>query len=107
MAVATCLMARNEDFIPPIAAQILIYPSLDYNPPSESSQIYETGYFLNKQTMNWFWKQYLSSKEDRKNIYAVPLASPDYLMLPPAFILVAEWVMIFIIYIQIDWVRIF
>lgn len=90
LATTTALMARDRGR-PPIAFQLLWVPVLDarFDTPSYSQNA--DGYGLNRATMQWFWKHYLTNGQDGANPYASPLRAPDLSKLPPAMILTAEY----------------
>jgi len=57
LATAVCLLAAQRSG-PQIAAQVLIYPATGHDFNSSSFQEFATGYYLTKETSQWFWKQY-------------------------------------------------
>jgi acetyl esterase len=91
LATAVCLLAGQRGG-PEIAAQVLIYPATgsDFNTPS--FQEFATGYFLTKETTQWFWKQYTGGQTIEHEPTACPLqATVDQLKdLPPALIITGE-----------------
>ncbi|SDI82199.1 alpha/beta hydrolase [Mucilaginibacter sp. P25] len=91
MAAVVALMAKDKNG-PKIKLQMLYWPVTDANFETESYNKYATGRFLSKSMMQWFWDNYTSDPEKRKEIYASPLqATVDQLKgLPPAIVLTAE-----------------
>ena len=89
LAAAVAIKARDQgDFN--LAFQLLIYPCNDNEMKYDSAYNNAVGYVLSTQSMEWFWKQYLSRKADAKNPYAVPAAAKDFRGLAPAIITTAE-----------------
>ncbi len=91
MAAAIALMAKDKKG-PHIKLQVLLWPVTDANFETASYSEFAEGRFLTKNSMIWFWDNYLPDVNKRKEIYASPLqASIDELKnLPPALIQVAE-----------------
>jgi acetyl esterase len=90
MAAAVCLLARDRKG-PIIAAQVLIYPITDYMPDFESYRRNGRGYFLENDSIVWFWRQYLADEAQAKEFTASPLRAEDLSGLPTALLLVAEF----------------
>lgn len=88
LAAVTCLLARDRG-LPPLAAQVLIYPVLDARQDSESYRRNATGYFLTAAHMRWFWEQYLDGA-DPDHPHVSPVRQVDLTSLPPAVIVVGE-----------------
>jgi acetyl esterase len=90
LTAAVTLAARDRDG-PDLAHQLLIYPSV--NPPSvrwfDSYDDYETDYFLEMDSVEWYLDQYLSGAADIGNAYAFPLRARDLSGLPPATVITA------------------
>jgi acetyl esterase/lipase len=91
MAAVVALMAKDKKG-PEIKLQVLLWPVTDASFETESYNKYATGRFLTKNMMKWFWDNYTTDPNERKQIYASPLqATPEQLKgLPPAVIEVAE-----------------
>ena len=49
------------------------------------------GYSLTKTTMEWYWDQYMSSKDDAANPYAAPLQAESLTGQPRALVITAEF----------------
>lgn len=58
---------------PNIMAQVLLYPSLDFDFTTESYQKYSKGFILTEELMTWFAGHYAESREDLLNNLAAPL----------------------------------
>ncbi|MFC4303285.1 alpha/beta hydrolase [Cohnella boryungensis] len=91
MTAAVTLMAKERNG-PAIRKQLLFYPVTDASFDTESYRQFETGYFLSREGMQWFWDQYTTDPEERMRITASPLrASLEQLKgLPPALIITGE-----------------
>jgi acetyl esterase len=89
LATVTALMARDRNG-PALRYQGLIYPCVDPSCGSASQQELADGYWLTRDSMRWFWKQYLQSPGDATN----PLASPPNAKLaglPAATVVTAQF----------------
>jgi acetyl esterase len=89
LATVTALMARDRKG-PPLRYQALIYPCLDPACASPSQQELATGYMLTRESMLWYWEQYLKSPGDATNPLAAP-ARAHLEGLPPATLITAEF----------------
>lgn len=79
MAVAVALMSLMRHG-PDIRKLLLYYPVTDACFDTPSYCRFAAGYYLYREGMKWFWRQYTSSMEDRNQITASPLrASLDCL----------------------------
>lgn len=77
---------------PPLAAQLLIYPAVDHaqaHYPSMDENA--TGYFLEAQTMAWFFSHYASGHDRPMDARLAPLQADSLAGLPPALVLTAEF----------------
>jgi acetyl esterase len=50
-----------------------------------------TGYFLELESMRWFYRQYLNEESDGDDWRFSPIRAADLSGLPPAFVLTAEF----------------
>lgn len=76
----------------PLAAQLLIYPAVDHaqaHYPSMDENA--TGYFLEAQTMAWFFNHYASGHDQPLDPRLAPLQASSLAGLPPALVLTAEF----------------
>lgn len=91
MATVVALMAKDKKG-PEIKLQVLFWPVTDANFETSSYNQFATGRFLTKNMMSWFWDNYLTDLNTRKDIYASPLqATTEQLKgLPPALVQTAE-----------------
>jgi acetyl esterase len=90
LASSVALKACSEQLIS-LAFQLLIYPCNDYQMNYPSATNYSQGYGLTTQAMKWFWDQYLSKVEDRKDPYAVPVKANSLRGVAPAILIAAEF----------------
>jgi acetyl esterase len=86
---AAVTLAAKERSGPAFTAQVLFYPVTDANFDTESYDQFAEGYFLRRDSMQWFWDQYLPDTARREEILASPLrATIDQLRgLPPALVI--------------------
>ncbi|MDA1129342.1 MAG: alpha/beta hydrolase [Chloroflexi bacterium] len=90
LAAGIALMAADRGG-PEIALQLLVYPVTDVNFTTVSYGENAEGYSLTKTTMEWYWDQYLSGKEDATNPYAVPMQANSLAGQPAALVITAEY----------------
>jgi acetyl esterase len=72
---------------PPIAAQVLIYPVADFDLETPSYRAVGTGYGLTRESMRWYWEQYLADPSDGVSLDASPLRATDLSGLAPALVI--------------------
>jgi acetyl esterase len=90
LAATTCLLARDRRG-PQISYQVLLYPVTDYvRPESLSYSERASGYSLDREFMEWAWRNYLPALWDREDPYLFPLRA-SLQGLPPALVLTAEF----------------
>jgi acetyl esterase len=88
LAAVTALMARDRGG-PRIAGQLLLYPVIiaaDFD--TESYRLFGKGFYNPKPALQWYWDQYVPSRDDRGNPYASPLYA-DLGGVPPAVMVIA------------------
>lgn len=91
LAAAVALMARDRRG-PELCYQVITYGETDYYEPGTASYpTYAEGYGLTRESMIWFWQQYLARPEDRTHPYAAPLQAANLSGLAPALIITAEY----------------
>jgi acetyl esterase len=88
LAAAVAIAARNGDG-PPIAAQALVYPALDFRMKLPSHREFAEGYLLGAAQIRASAEAYLRGPEDVDDWRASPLLVPDVTGLPPAIIVTA------------------
>jgi acetyl esterase/lipase len=91
MTIAMTLMAKARGDVKP-SFQLLFYPVTDAAFDTPSYREFAEGYYLRRDTMQWFWDQYTADPRQRAEITASPLrASKDQLAgLPPALVVNGE-----------------
>lgn len=89
LATVVTMIARDRKG-PSIAGQVLIYPPTNLEFNTESHQLFEKGFGLDRQQLIWFRTHYLRNEEDKKDEYASPLIAKDLSGLPKALIITAE-----------------
>ena len=90
LAAVVCLKARDEAG-PQIDFQLLLYPVVDCDMTRQSYVDNGSGYFLETDTMVWFWNHYCPDLERRKDPAASPLLAESHRNLPPALVVTAEF----------------
>jgi acetyl esterase len=90
LAAVVCLRARDQGDPMPIY-QALIYPVTNYAFDTPSYVENADNPALSRDTMRWFWRQYLPDEQAGQQPYASPLRAPDLSGLPPAVIITAEY----------------
>lgn len=78
---------------PALAAQLLIYPSVDMDPEAAYPSRVDNavGYFLTADDMQWFVTHYVGATPDVHDPLMSPLRAPDLSGLPPAVVVTAEF----------------
>jgi len=89
LAIVTALTLRDAGE-PPLRFQLLVYPSTDQGAVKGSRETFGEGLLFDRDTMRWFGKRYLRSKEDALDWRASPLLAKSLVGLPPALIIAAE-----------------
>ena len=91
MAAVVSLMAK-EKAGPKLKLQILFWPVANAAFETESYNKFANGYFLSKGMMKWFWDNYTTDANQRKEVYASPLLATEERLhgLPPALVQTAE-----------------
>lgn len=88
LATVCALLARDEGF-PRLALQLLVYPCTAPEPETPSQRQFAEGYLLTRNSMTWFYKQYLRNARDMQDFRFGPLIADDLSNLPPAHLIVA------------------
>lgn len=88
LALAVALRSRDLDG-PAITGQVLIYPVVGQDYETESYEEFAVGYGLTRDTMKWFWDQYLG--EQTADGYADLTRANTLSGLPPAHVITAEY----------------
>lgn len=85
-AAALALLARDAEI--DVAAQLLIYPSVDAEDDSPSMTDNGTGYILTADTMRWFGDRY---QADATDFRASPIRAESHKGVAPALIITAQY----------------
>ena len=83
LAAAVSLLARDADG-PRLRHQVLVYPVTDHAFETRSYEENAEGYLLTRETMRWYWAQYLRTELDGANPYVSPLRARTLADLPSA-----------------------
>ncbi|WHZ13078.1 MAG: Esterase/lipase [Burkholderiaceae bacterium] len=76
----------------PLAAQFLIYPGVDqFGAGHASIEQNAKGYFLELETMKWFYRHYVGDWADASDPRLAPMQAANLAGLPPALIVTAEF----------------
>jgi acetyl esterase len=91
LATTVALMVKERNG-PSIKFQVLFSPVTDSTFDTPSYQEFATGYYLEKEALEWVWNLYAPDKKVREEPFVSPLkASVDQLRgLPPALIITSE-----------------
>ncbi len=76
---------------PAVAFQLLVYPVTDAGGDYESRWTNATGYLLEQELMEWFFKHYVPKGTDPLDTRLSPLRRSDLSGLPPAWVLTAGY----------------
>lgn len=87
-AVAQWAKARGG---PKLAFQMLLFPVTQIGGETRSMRENAEGYFLEKQTLDWFFEHYLETGADKSDLRMSPLLAKDVSGLPPAYLMTAEY----------------
>ncbi|QEG01171.1 Carboxylesterase NlhH [Stieleria maiorica] len=88
LAASVAIKARDEAAFP-IALQVLMYPVIEPNFDTASYRQYADGFGLTRDSMKWFWRQFLGGKPAARE--AVPCRAESHANLPPALIITAQY----------------
>ena len=88
LALATALWARDSG-LPAPALQCLIYPCAEVFSDRPSRETYGDGFFLDKETLVWFFERYLRHPGDALDWRASPILADDLGGLPPVCLVTA------------------
>jgi acetyl esterase len=90
LATVMAILARDAAH-PKLVFQLLIYPCVAPEPETGSHHKFKEGYVLSRNSITWFYKQYLRTGKDAKDFRFAPLIHDDLSSLPPSLILVAGY----------------
>ncbi|WP_291413211.1 alpha/beta hydrolase [Actinophytocola sp.] len=89
LAAATTLLARGRGM--PLAAQLLVYPNTRYHADTGSLRDNVDRWMFNRSSVDWYWRNYLSTPDDGVDPLVSPLLAEDLGGLPPALVITAEY----------------
>jgi acetyl esterase len=89
LAAVIAIMARDGT-VPPLLAQLLIYPATDMTMSTVSSQTVNGGVSLTSATMKWFIDHYMQSDADRIDWRASPARAASLAGTAPAIVITAS-----------------
>jgi acetyl esterase len=89
LAAAVALRARDRGG-PALAAQLLIYPVIDFDLETGSYRARAIGFGLTRDSMKWYWEQYLGAAGDGFSPEASPIRAAVHAGLPPALLITCE-----------------
>lgn len=90
LAAVMAIMARDAAH-PKLSFQLLVYPCVAPEPETASHHKFKEGYILSRNSITWFYRQYLRSSKDVKDFRFAPLVHDDLSGLPPTLIIVAGY----------------
>jgi acetyl esterase len=91
LAAVVAIALRDASGLPPLAAQILVYPATDLGLRHDSYRRNGTGYLLTTSAVRWYRDNYLGDPQRHEDWRASPLSAETHAGLPPAFILTAGY----------------
>lgn len=91
LAAALAIAARNDSALPQPRLQVLAYPGVSSWQQSPSHEQYGSGYLLERETIAWFYRQYLRDDTDRADWRFAPSAAPDLAGVAPALMILAQY----------------
>lgn len=77
--------SRDLDVAPPVA-QGLVYPGTDFAMTTKSHELFADGFFLTKESMEWFRHQYLPAGQSIDDPLVSPLRTEDLSGVAPAWV---------------------
>lgn len=90
LAAVVSQMAKQKG-APAIAYQMLFFPVTEAGGDTKSMRECAEGYFLERGTMDWFFKSYLGAGVDASDVRISPLLAKDLAGLPPAYVMLAGY----------------
>lgn len=88
LAAVLAVMSRDED-LPPLAAQLLIYPNTSQEQSTDSFKRFARGFGLTATEMAWFRGHYLPDRKDWTDWRAAPLLAQSLAGTAPAVVVLA------------------
>ena len=88
--LAAILARKARDTDAPFAAQLLIYPTVSSRQDTPAYSLYQSGYGLTRDSMAWYWRQYIGDYDGSRDVDVSPGALIDLRRLPRAIVVTAE-----------------
>ena len=89
LATATALHARDRGI--PLVLQLLIYPGLAAHQDTESHRRMASGFLIDADVIQWFFRHYLREEADRHDWRFAPLLAPTLTQAAPVWLALAEF----------------
>jgi acetyl esterase len=86
LAAVVALAARDDEAVPDVAFQLLIYPAVDLAAKAPSVTTFAEGFLLTERGMDWYVAKYVPDAARRAEPQASPLRADDLSGLPPAYV---------------------
>jgi len=74
-----------------LAGQMLLFPVTQIGAETGSLREFAVGYFLEKETLDWFYASYLPADADKSDPRISPLRAKDLSGLPPAYVMLGGY----------------
>jgi acetyl esterase/lipase len=88
---AILAQAASEKKKPKLVFQLLMFPVTQIGSETVSLREFAEGYFLERETLNWFFENYLPADADKSNPRISPLNATDFSGLPPAHVMLGGY----------------
>jgi acetyl esterase len=89
LAAAVSLRLRDDDALPGLAGQILIYPVVDAHGSAHASRKEFSGLVVSEEASEFFWTSYAGGRDIERDPFAAPLHATTLTGLPPALVVLA------------------
>jgi acetyl esterase len=90
LAAQVALLAKTKGALP-LACQMLLFPVTQVGEETSSLREFAVGYFLEKETLDWFYDSYLPDGVDKSDPKISPLRARDLAGLPPAYVMLGGY----------------
>lgn len=74
-----------------LAYQMLLFPVTQIGGETSSLKEFAVGYFLERETLDWFYSSYLPADADKSDAKLSPLLAADLSGLPPAYVMLGGY----------------
>lgn len=88
LAASVAQMAKSAG-APHLGFQLLMFPVTHIGAQTSSLHDFAKGYFLETETLEWFYRNYVPKAEDRADPRCSPLLAEDVSNLPSAYVMLA------------------